>query len=423
MRNLLTAIILSTTSVCSGGTLRISEVATKAAANTERMTLTSGTGDEVFFVKKEAIVGDADIKEAVPAYAPERQINVQLTDAAARKLKDTTSRMRHGRGRLAIIVEGRLVSAPVVYETIGSSFVISGFQHFDAGELDDLARKMSGRPPRPEGEDPVPAAPTPKIKTVPFTEEEYQRNKAVREGMGIFHIDVLPSEDELDKILRKGMSHAEVIKAFGNPSMGARKPADEDFFLFYRVAPEKRPENPRRKIFPDGFTVNFKGGKVAWWAHSFGNAVREEKVVGREPPTLKAALPDVDVTADEFDPIAFAEGIVIPDPKQDVNKRDLGDLIYMVRLLLSGLLLRDLQGDSGGAATLDADCDFIKALAHNFREVASLREKSNDGRIQVKALNDSLFPYVIGEKPLPTKNQEVEAGAGQPAAAPELEAK
>lgn len=56
-------------------------------------------------------------------------------------------------------------------------------------------------------------------------------------------------------------------------------------------------------------------------------------------------------------------------------------------------------------AALAADCDFLKTLAHNFPEVASLRKEAADGKVRVKALDDALSPYALGIKELPRVKQ------------------
>ncbi|WP_411846740.1 outer membrane protein assembly factor BamE [Roseibacillus persicicus] len=384
----------------------------------ERMVLKTEDGEEVLFVKTKSVLGDADVKRAQADLAFGHQINVWLNDAGRKKLKETTAAMRHGRDRLAIIMDGRLICAPVVQSTLGSQFVVSGFQDMEFRELDDLARKMSGRPPRPEGEEPLPPEPPPKIETVPFTEEEYQANKAMREKVGIFHIDSVPTEEDLNKVLRKGMARDEVLKLFGKPYMASDKPHDNDFYFIYTVAPEKRPENPKRKALPDGFKVDFGKGKVSWWSHTYSAAAREKKVVGRQEPTLKAILPEVDFSAGDLDLVAYVEGIVVPDPKQSVNSRDLGDLIS-IAIMISGTLDEDAK-----KTTLDANCDYMKTLSHNFPDIAELRKSAKEGRVEIEKLSDTLSPYAYGEKKLPGQTKRVKQdGADQPATALESKSK
>jgi hypothetical protein len=149
-------------SLSIGQTLRISELSPQANSDTERMTLKTESHEENLFVKKEAVLTDRDIKEAF--ITAEHEIHVRLNDEGAQKLKTVTERLRKKGDRLAIVVEGRLITAPTVLATLDSDFVISGFDNLDLRELDALARKMSGRPPASPGDPAVP--PTPKFKRV-----------------------------------------------------------------------------------------------------------------------------------------------------------------------------------------------------------------------------------------------------------------
>ena len=176
-----TVIFFVVASVCSGDTLRISELADAAGKDVERMAFKTEDGEEALFVKTKAVLGDADVEEAWLDPAFGGQISVKLNEGGGKKLKETTAKMRHGRDRLAIIVDGRLVSAPVVQATLGSTFVISGLQDLEFRDLDDLTRRISGRPPRTEGENPQPPTTLPKIETVPFTKKEYQNKNRLAE--------------------------------------------------------------------------------------------------------------------------------------------------------------------------------------------------------------------------------------------------
>ena len=412
MKPILAVIFLTVVEICSGDTLRISELADAAGEYSERMVLKNDGGEEALFVKTQSVLGDADVNEAWPDPTNGGRIIVKLNEEGGKKLRETTARMQHGRDRLAIIVDGRLISAPVVQGTLDSSFVISGFEDLAFRALDDLARKMSGRPSLPEGEDPEPPKSLPKIETVPFTEEEDQANKASREKMGIFYIDSVPTEEQLDKVLRQGMEGEEVIKLFGKPSLASGQAHDDEFYFIYQIAPEKRPDNPKREVFPDGFRADFSGGKLTTWSLTYSDAPREEKVVGREESTLKMLLPEMDLSAGVPDLVALVEGIVVPDPKQSVNKRDLGDLISIA------MTLPNNRGADAAKATLNADCDFMRTLSHNFADIAALRKNAENGRVRIDKLNEMLRPYAHGEKAMPVQTRRVEKDGGGQTATP-----
>ncbi len=388
-----------------GSTLRIAEVVKTDDADAERMTLKFEHGEEQVFVKKETVISDQDVETAVAELPGE--IGVKLKPAGAGKLKAVTGRMIPGRDRLAIIVEGRLISAPVVQSALGGSFQISGLTDFDAEGLDDLARKMSGRPPRAPG-DVLPAAkPEVQVERVPFSEEEYQQTKAMRERIGIFHLEKVPSEEELAAALREGMSQAEVVAVFGRPYFGPGKVPKADFELTYSVAPEKCPDNPKREGIPDGFKADFVGGKLVGWSHTYSNRSKELKVVSVvgvvavEPGILTMTLPELDFSEGDPDLIGLFEGVKIPNPQQKVNRTDLNSL-----LSLATMLATPVGEESDAKPVLDVDCDLMQTLAHHFPEVTVLRKNAVAGKVSVESLHEALSPYVMDGKALPGDESE-----------------
>lgn len=414
MKSIIPAIFLVMASACHGDILRISKLAAAAGEGAERMVLKVENVEEVLFVEKKALIGVADVKEAIADPANGGQILVKLNEEGGKKLKQASASLRHGLDRLALIVDGRVISAPVVQATLGSSFMINGFKDMEFNDLDALARRMSGRPPRPEGQNAEPPKPLPKRETVPFTEEEYEARKTMREKMGIFYLESVPSEDELNRVLRKGMGRDEVVKIFGKPYITSDHEDHGTFYLLYLIAPEKRPENWKLETLPNGFKANFSDGKLSKWSQTYSNATREMKVTGGEKPTLRAILPKIDFAAGDLDLVSYVEGIVIPDPKQSLNKRDLGDLIA-IAVMLSNSIDEDSK-----EVTLVADCDFMKILSHNFADVATLLKSAKRGRVSIAKLNEILTPYTLGEKELPVKIRESEKpSTGQPASRPE----
>ena len=285
MKVLPAIVLFAAVNLCSGGTLRVSRVAVKAAENTEQMILSDDEGGQVVFVEKASLLSDADVKRAVPNYGLDNDFYVELTNDGAKKLKEATESMMYGRDRLAIVIEGRLISAPVVQTHLGRDVVIPNLGN--PREVDDLARKMSGRPPRPEGVEP-----------------------------------------------------------------------------------------------PDPNPKSADGGKGG----------------SKEPPILPVFYPPMDPAADDFDPVAFIEGIKIADPKGNVNVRDLGGLISTALLLTKAS-----KDNSPTNPTIAANCDFMKALAHNFTDVTPLAESATNGRILVELLNSGMSPYINGDKSWPVR--------------------
>ncbi|MDC0088091.1 protein translocase subunit SecD [Akkermansiaceae bacterium] len=67
-------------------------------------------------------------------------ISVEMNSEGTKKISDLTSKMRHGYDRMAIILDGKVLSAPTVQSTLGSRFSISGQKNLK--EAEDLAAAL-----------------------------------------------------------------------------------------------------------------------------------------------------------------------------------------------------------------------------------------------------------------------------------------
>lgn len=412
MKAFLITILLFWAGVCSGETLRISRVVGEAAENAERMTLKTKKHEEHLFVSKERVITEADVKDASVDWTQDGVINVRLTEAGAEKMREATSRMRLVRDRLAIIVEGKLISAPVVYSVLGSSAQISGMQDFGQDRLNALARQMSGLPPLPPRPsiDPGNLPAQPEIEEVPYTEEEYRKIKAERERMGVHYLEKNVSERKLDEKLRKGMTKNEVIAIFGKPFPSLGGSGDGGSYFMYEVAPEKRPLNQKRKMIPNGFTVQFEDGKVESWSLTYTTLPREMRMIGLEEYTLDIELPEMDLSAGDVDMIGVFEGIKIADPAQETNRSDMGLLLTVAGWLTwpaaGPLMDKDVQ----------VDCDMMKILGLHIPEVAELRKKAKGDVIRVRDFSKVMHSYIWDGKLPPRfvpKNANADAEEGE----------
>ncbi|MCW1926035.1 hypothetical protein OKA05_25980 [Luteolibacter arcticus] len=391
-------LLLMLASVAQGDALRISEVREVAGEDTERMTLSyridGENKEEQLFILKEVMIGDGDVAQA--SVGPGGTITVKLKPEGARVMAEATGNMIPGRSRLALIVDGKLVSAPGIREPLGGEFEISGVDDLDGRGLENLARRMSGRPVLDPKEE-VPQAPPPprRPETVPFTEEEYQQNKAAREKAGIYHLESIPSQEELDAKLQKGMDREAVIAALGKPCYTSGKPEDGKIEMIYEIAPEKRDEVPDGGAVRDGFSVRFSESKVVGWDFSSSNIPRDRKVVGRVPGLLVASYPKVDFSSDDIDVIALLEGVKIPDIRQKVNATDLAQLLSLA------MMTSHWENAVGKEQKLSTRCDFMKILALHFPEVQALADRAVDGKLPAKSLGAALSPYFEEGKPLP----------------------
>ena len=82
---------------------------------------------ENILVKNRASLDGSYIIHAQELYGPyEGQLDVELNDQGAELMFKTTEQMNHGQDRLAIILDGKVLSAPTVQSSISKKFQISG---------------------------------------------------------------------------------------------------------------------------------------------------------------------------------------------------------------------------------------------------------------------------------------------------------
>lgn len=81
--------------------------------------------DHLLLTKKSSLIG-ADINKAFPDTTRAGLIQVQLTSKGGKKMQRLTAPMTKGVDRLAIVLNGEVMSAPVVQDTLSTRFVITG---------------------------------------------------------------------------------------------------------------------------------------------------------------------------------------------------------------------------------------------------------------------------------------------------------
>jgi len=90
---------------------------------------------ENILIKQRASLDGSSIISAQELYGPyEGQIVVELNDEGAAKMLSFTQKMQHGRDRLAIVLDGRVLSAPVVQSQLSKKFQISGLGTADGAK-------------------------------------------------------------------------------------------------------------------------------------------------------------------------------------------------------------------------------------------------------------------------------------------------
>lgn len=374
-------------------TLRLSAVVKPDSPDAKEIPYQTPTGKQHVWVSNKPIITEKDVKTASPSISQEKTIEINLTDDGTAAMIAATTPMRPGVDRMAIIVEGKLHSAPVLRSVpLGKSFIIEGLADYDDRQLANLARGIMGQPPL--GPD-AGAPPPPRPKLVPYTEEELKAIKQQRERVGIFQLDRMPDQKELAKTLHLGMTADEVIAIYGKPARHNRKPDHKDFYLEYEIAPERRPDKPAGGMVPDSFKVEFRDDKVTRWGPCrWSDGRRELKNESRAPGLLKAIFPAIDMAAEDINLIAWIEGISIPDLSQQMSQGDLGALLS---LLYSTTLPRDATEHD----TIRPDCDVLKILAKDLPDIAKLTAAAKDGKIPLPDLHAVVKRFCLGETPIP----------------------
>lgn len=98
---------------------------------------------ERLFLKDEPVITEREVERADAALSTPGQINITLNTRGGREMKKTTSAMKLGRDRLAVLVHGRVTMAPVVQAILSNAFVISGLDK--ANEAENLAELLNRR--------------------------------------------------------------------------------------------------------------------------------------------------------------------------------------------------------------------------------------------------------------------------------------
>lgn len=395
--------LLIHSSLACGELLRLSKVAGGENANTERFELTNGDKREVLFVEKQAIITGADVKSAMRSPQQAHALAVMLTDGGGKKLGAATNDA-HGDMRIAILINGEVVTAPTVNMKLGKHFIIEGLKDIPDSDLDLLGWQIEGRSDEEiarllrekqlSDSVPQPNRPEPEY----YSEEEYAALKQEREKMGVFHVDRLPEKDELDRRLSVGMSMANVLADFGKASRRSLDDEGNVISLEYELAPEKRSVSTEMR--PDGFRVKFDAGKVTRWDfHHWSSSPRQGKPPKGGRRALEAKIPQADLAAKDFDIIRWVEEIELAF-KDGEDQPTVQDLMDLTSIVFSA------AQTGNDTSMIEANCSVLKMLAVGFPEVEALRSKAKEEKISLLKLNELLSPYVLGQKPFPDSKED-----------------
>lgn len=389
MKPFFLSLILSLT--VNSEVLRLSHVVPEAGEGISRFEISHGDHKEMIFVKNQPIVTTADVAAAHPSLLRDDSVSVALSDEGGKKIFAATKAMRHGIDRIAIIVDGKVKSAPIVHSTLGKNFEISGLNAPD--EPLKLAGRMSGKSEdeiaKIKAKNEKMASERPSLPDPVFhTEQEYQQLKTQRAKMGLHYMDRVYTEAELDQLLKKGMSQADVIAIFGKPYLIDSKEKTKE--LTFTTAPEKHPVE--KQYHMTSFIVEFTSEKVTKWRSYIWSArTREPKKTQRIPDNLIHKAPAIDLSSNDFDMIDFVGKYEI-SLKQGETKPTIPDYYDLISIAWLAASSTE-EGKS-----IDATCDVITLLKPTIPNLDALTKKAPKGRIAVADLKAALQPYIYGDE-------------------------
>lgn len=376
-------------------TLRLSQINPEGEVGIEECRLDNGGKMEVLKVAKGAIITEADV-QSVFEDPGGNGLGFTLKPEGAAKLGVATGSMILGVDRLAVFINGKLISAPVVQARLGANFSVSGlakeemdmFRWQHEGKTpeeiallskDRMAREEMGAAGNPTGRE-----------SSRLTDEQYKALKAEREQHGWFLLDELPDAEELDRRLKKGMSLEEVERVFGKTSFRGINKQGLVTRMSYQLAAERR-TNPAAR--PGGFDVRFEDGRVVTWRLWLPDNQEDGKTAEKPESNLRIDLPETGPGDGEIGTVGWMEQVRIAS-KDDES----GPTVYDRDVLLGLVFSMTLVAEAG--VKINANCDAMKFLGMGFPEIGKINRDEN-GAMPVVILRAILEPYATGEKPCP----------------------
>ena len=160
---------------------------------------------ERLFLKDEPVITETEVERAGVDPGTPGHLNITLNTPGGRAMKTATSAMRLGHDRLAVVVQGKVNSAPVVQAILSNTFVISGLDK--ANEAENLAELLNRR-----------AAAG---KVASFTPRDL--------ALYVVHPDS-------DRLVKEGTLSVPGYRLWSRPGAGERKNAEKEY-LFLGNAP------------------------------------------------------------------------------------------------------------------------------------------------------------------------------------------
>lgn len=349
---------------------------------------------EILNIHREPIVTDEDVEKASVDPSREGYIHITLTKAGAAKMREATARMELGKDRMAVIVDGKVKTAPTVNAVLGNQFMISGLADETDAYILGIVSRLNHKTLSPwevkQLEDRR-LYPEKYVHDAPYTEEEYLHFHANLKRIGLHFLMKWIPEDELTKILPAGKSAADVIKDLGKPRLVEAK-GNREIWLYELHS--DHPEYPKKEDYKLAqFTITFHDKKVVSFSCSSGryfdtpSDIRAE--AGRQ---LKTLTPLVKDSADLTYTFVLENSTII-NPEVLPTTTDLSDLISQI-----GITFYDYRGP-GAPIQIEISCPIVQYLAKFLPELKPYRGAR--GKIDVRLLNEIIAPYEKRTKRLP----------------------
>ena len=93
-------------------------------------------------LNRRVALGSSDVAQAFPSQQQPDAVSVTLNGPGTDKMIALTANMRPGVDRIAIVLDGQVLSAPVIRSVpLGKDFIIEGLN--DPGEVQNLANALT----------------------------------------------------------------------------------------------------------------------------------------------------------------------------------------------------------------------------------------------------------------------------------------
>jgi preprotein translocase subunit SecD len=140
---LLTLIVIS--GISHAGILGLHRVVSKSAKDSVEYRMKAGhkLKAETLWLQKTPFITEASVKHARVDANDIYSITIILNQEGSRKMEAVTGAMNHGQDRVGIVVDGKLLSAPVVRSNSGKMFIVTLPEAYTLKEADLFIKALN----------------------------------------------------------------------------------------------------------------------------------------------------------------------------------------------------------------------------------------------------------------------------------------